>query len=92
VVRSSTSENLVLATAGLDGADYAADDAVVETEGTPMSEQSDDARAARAPITVTRRQVKAAQIAVKGHQKLGRPVPPGLQRIANAKPARSPRD
>lgn len=33
-------------------------------------------------ITVTPRQVKAAQIAVKGHKRLGRPVPPGLERIS----------
>lgn len=34
---------------------------------------------------VTPRQVKAAQIAVKGYQRRGREVPPGLQRIAEAK-------
>lgn len=34
---------------------------------------------------VTPRQVKAAQIAIKGYQRRGREIPPGLQRIADAK-------
>lgn len=38
---------------------------------------------------VTQRQVKAARIAVKSHQRLGRPVPPGLQRIADARPRKA---
>lgn len=38
-------------------------------------------------IRVTPRQVKAAQISIKARQRLGEPVPPGLQRIADAKRA-----
>lgn len=41
--------------------------------------------ASRPVIVVTRRQVKAAQVAIKAHKKLGRPIPPGLQRIADTK-------
>lgn len=40
----------------------------------------------RAPvIKVTPRQVRAAQISIKAHRRLGKPVPPGLRRIAAAR-------
>ena len=43
----------------------------------------------RGVITVTPRQVEAAKIAITGYQKLGREVPPGLRKIAEAKPDRT---
>lgn len=43
--------------------------------------------AAKQHMTVTPRQVFAAQVSIKGYKKLGRPIPPGLQRIADAKRA-----
>lgn len=55
-----------------------------ETMKTSKPDAADDL----STIVVTPRQVRAAQIAVKGYRRLGEPVPPGLQRLADLGRAR----
>lgn len=52
-----------------------------------MAETPTMPKKAEKVIKVTPRQIRAAQISVKAHQRLGKPVPPGLQRIADVKRA-----